>query len=254
VNRRLAPFARTVLASFASSRPYLRGARDVVVTGNPLREFRRVGREEAAERLGLSASRPTVLVIGGSRGAHSLNVAGADAAQRMTATRDVQFLMLAGAEDATAIASRFGDADDVTVMPYLEEVELAYALADVAVARAGASSVFELATRGIPTVFVPYPWAADDHQRRNAAELLALDACEVIDDAQLDGPRLAGMLSSLLDDAARRSRMSVAMREWAPEGAATRAASAIVEAVKKKPEIVRGARSLAGGGVIGLSR
>jgi UDP-N-acetylglucosamine--N-acetylmuramyl-(pentapeptide) pyrophosphoryl-undecaprenol N-acetylglucosamine transferase len=213
-----------------------------------------VSRVDAAGRLGISPDRPTVLVVGGSRGAHSLNVAGADAAAEMLPARDVQFLMLTGAGDADGISSRFEGSPDVRVIPYLEEVELAYAVADVAVARAGASSVFELAAAGVPTVFVPYPWAADDHQRLNAAELVERDACVVMDDAGLDGRRLAGVLGGLLDDPVRRASMSGAMRHWAPEGAAGRAAGAIIETVKKKPEIARGAGTLLGGGLIGVSR
>jgi len=254
VNRRLAPFAQRVLASFESSRPRLRGAREVIVTGNPLRALPPVSRPEAAVRLGISQDRPTVLIIGGSRGAHSLNLAGADAAAVMVESRDVQFLMLAGPDDADAISSRFSTTPDVRAIPYLEEIELAYAVADVAVARSGASSVFELARAGVPTVFVPYPWAADDHQRLNAAELLAMDACVLIDDADLDGARLTDTLVPLLDDETRRRRMSTAMLDWAPEDAAGRAAEAIVATVKKKSESARRAQTIPGGGLIGISR
>ena len=254
VNRRLAPFAQRVLASFESSKPYLRAAREVLVTGNPLRALPEVSRADAAARLGILPDRPTVLVIGGSRGAHSLNLAGADAAAEMVPAREIQFLMLTGSGDADTIGSRFETLPGVRVLPYLEEVELAYAVSDIAVARSGASSVFELAAAGVPTEFVPYPWAADDHQRLNAAELVALDACIVIDDAGFDGRRLADALGMLLDNPARRTAMSEAMRKWAPQDAAGCAAAAIVESVKKKHEIARGAGSILGGGLIGLSR
>lgn len=236
VNRRLSRFADLVLLSYECSREWIRNAGRVVVIGNPLRPMTRPGREEAAASLGLDPGLPTVLVIGGSRGAHSLNLAASEAARRLLTSREVQFLLLVGQSDYAQVARTWEDDRRVRVLAYLEEVQAAYAIADVAVARAGASSVFELAAFGVPAVFVPYPHAADDHQRKNVEGLASSGACVVIDDTDLDGERLSGVLGSLLDDERRRGQMTSALESWVPGDAAARAAQEIMALVKKKPE------------------
>jgi UDP-N-acetylglucosamine--N-acetylmuramyl-(pentapeptide) pyrophosphoryl-undecaprenol N-acetylglucosamine transferase len=233
VNRRLSRFANLVLLGYEESRAWIPRGVPARVVGNPLRRMPRATRAEAARFFGLEASRPTVLVIGGSRGAHSLNLAGADAAALLTKARDVQFVILAGRSDRAEVERRTAGAR-VRVLDYLDEVHFAYALADVAVARSGASSVFELALFGVPAIFVPYPYAADAHQEKNAAPLVAAGAALALPDADLSGAALVAVLESLLDSPSRRESMARAMREWARPDAAADAARAIVEIAKKK--------------------
>jgi UDP-N-acetylglucosamine--N-acetylmuramyl-(pentapeptide) pyrophosphoryl-undecaprenol N-acetylglucosamine transferase len=236
VNRRLARYADLVLLGYEESRAWLPANVTTRVVGNPIRHLPRTTREEAARFFGLDASRPVVLVIGGSRGAHSLNMAGADAAARLTAARDVQFLILAGRADRAEVEKRAGTSPRVRVLEYLDEVQYAYSLADVAVARSGASSCFELALFGVPAVFVPYPFAADAHQEGNAAPLVQAGAAVSVRDADLDGDVLVKMLTGLLDADPRRIAMSKAMRAWSKPDAAKNAASAILEIAKKKEQ------------------
>jgi UDP-N-acetylglucosamine--N-acetylmuramyl-(pentapeptide) pyrophosphoryl-undecaprenol N-acetylglucosamine transferase len=234
VNRRLASWADLVLLGYEESRTWLPENVPVRVVGNPIRRLPRTTREEAAAFFGLDASRPVVLVIGGSRGAHSLNMAGADAAAKLARSRDVQFVILTGRADRKEAERRAGDSPDVRVLEYLDEVHFAYSLADIAVARSGASSVFELALFGVPAIFVPYPFAADAHQETNAAPLVKAGAAMVIRDADLNGEKLAATLEALLDDATGRSTMTKAMRAWSKPNAAADAARAILEIAKKK--------------------
>jgi len=234
VNRRLARHADLVLLGYEESRAWLPAAVATRVVGNPIRRLPRTTREEAARFFGLDASRPVVLVIGGSRGAHSLNLAGADAAARLERSRDVQFVLLTGRADRMQAEQRVGDSARVRILEYLDEVHYAYSLADVAVARSGASSCFELALFGVPTIFVPYPFAADAHQEKNAAPLVAAGGAMIIGDAELTGELLAGTLATLLDDAGRRDAMSKAMQGWSKPNAAADAAGFILEIAKKK--------------------
>lgn len=228
VNRRLARFAQRVLLGYEESRAALPASARTEVVGNPIRRMGASTREEAARFFALEAARPTVLVIGGSRGAHSLNLAGADAAARLSRERDVQFVILAGRADRAEVERRTAESGRVRVLEYLDEVQHAYALADVAVARSGASSVFELALFGLPAVFVPYPYAADDHQQKNAAPLVRAGAALCIRDADLDGSTLAATLAGLLDDPQRRASMSAAMKSWSRPDAARQSALAIL--------------------------
>jgi UDP-N-acetylglucosamine--N-acetylmuramyl-(pentapeptide) pyrophosphoryl-undecaprenol N-acetylglucosamine transferase len=234
VNRRLARFADLVLLGYAESRAWLPDRVAALVVGNPIRRMPAVTREAAARFFGLDASRPTVLVMGGSRGAHSLNLAGADAAASLTGTHDVQFVILSGPADRPEVERRASSPARVRVLDYLDDVHCAYALADVAVARAGASSVFELALFGVPAIFVPYPYAADAHQEKNAAPLVAAGAAVALRDADLSGPALREAIASLLASPERRAAMSRAMRDWSKPDAAREAARAIVEIAKKK--------------------
>jgi len=234
VNRRLAPYASLVLLGYEESRAWFRPQVPVRVVGNPIRRLPRAPREEAAAFFGLDASRPVVLVVGGSRGAHSLNMAGADAAAKLARSRDVQFVILTGRADRVEAEKRVGGSSRVRVLDYLDDVHFAYSLADVAVARSGASSVFELALFGVPAIFVPYPFAADDHQEKNASPLVEAGGALVIGDAELRGETLANTVALLLDDPSRRAAMSKAMRAWSKPDAAQDAARAILEVVKKK--------------------
>jgi UDP-N-acetylglucosamine--N-acetylmuramyl-(pentapeptide) pyrophosphoryl-undecaprenol N-acetylglucosamine transferase len=234
VNRRLAPRANLVLLGYEESRAWIPANVPVKVVGNPIRRLPRASREDAAAFFGLDASKPVVLVVGGSRGAHSLNLAGGDAAARLVDARDVQFVILAGRADRAEVERRTDGSPRVRVLEYLDEVHFAYSLADIAVARSGASSVFELALFGVPAIFVPYPYAADAHQESNAAPLVRAGAALAVRDADLSGESLAGMLGSLLDQPEKRAAMSRAMRAWSRPDAAAESARAILDAAKKK--------------------
>jgi UDP-N-acetylglucosamine--N-acetylmuramyl-(pentapeptide) pyrophosphoryl-undecaprenol N-acetylglucosamine transferase len=234
VNRTLARHANLMLLAYDESRAHLPADTAVRVVGNPLRRMPTPTRAEGAAFFRLDPARPTVLVIGGSRGAHSLNIAGAEAAAQLAPARGVQFVILCGARDRGEVERISAAADlRVRVLDYLDEVHFAYALADVAVARAGASSVFELALFGVPTVFVPYPYAADAHQEHNASPLARTGAAVVVRDGEV-AQRLVPELEALIDAPERRRAMSLAMRSWSKPKAADDAADAILELIKKK--------------------
>jgi UDP-N-acetylglucosamine--N-acetylmuramyl-(pentapeptide) pyrophosphoryl-undecaprenol N-acetylglucosamine transferase len=238
VNRKLARFAQLMLLGYEGSRAFLPRGTSVRVVGNPVRSLPGTTREAAAAHFALRPDLPTVLIVGGSRGAHSLNMAGADA----VAAVDAQFVMLVGSNDRAEVEKRVGDAAGrVRVLEYLDEMQFAYAIADVAVARSGASSVFELAAFGIPAVFVPYPYAADGHQRGNARPVVDGGGARLIGDADLNGARLATELNGILADSAGRATMAAAMRAWATPRAAADAADAILELCKKKEPVRRAA-------------
>ena len=234
VNRRLARHADLVLLGYEASRAWLPAGTRSLVVGNPLRRMPIPVRTAAADFFRLDAARPVVLIVGGSRGAHSLNLAGADAAARL-ASQGIQFVILSGAADRVEVERRVsGVSERVRVFDYLDEMHFAYALADVAVARSGASSVFELALFGVPSVFVPYPFAADAHQERNAEPLVRAGGALVVRDAEVTGERLANEVGSLLAAPERRRAMADAMRAWSAPEAADRAADAILAVAKKK--------------------
>jgi UDP-N-acetylglucosamine--N-acetylmuramyl-(pentapeptide) pyrophosphoryl-undecaprenol N-acetylglucosamine transferase len=241
VNRKLARYAQLILLGYDESRAWLPASVPTLVVGNPLRRMPSPSRAQAAAFFRLDASRPTVLIVGGSRGAHSLNLAGADTAASLAASRGVQFIILCGAADRAEVERRTQAVSSlVRVLEYLDEMHFAYAASDVAIARSGASSVFELALFGVPSIFVPYPYAADAHQETNAAPLVQAGAAVMVRDAELSAARLVSELDTTFESPERRRAMSEAMRAWSKPDAAERAADAIVALVKKKEPSVKG--------------
>jgi UDP-N-acetylglucosamine--N-acetylmuramyl-(pentapeptide) pyrophosphoryl-undecaprenol N-acetylglucosamine transferase len=130
-----------------------------------------------------------------------------------------------GAADLEAVRAGYARLGvTARVEPFVTDMGAAYAAADVAVARAGAMTCSELAAVGLPAILVPYPFAADDHQRRNAEVLVAAGAAVMLLDRELDGARLAATLQALQDDPARRASMAARARALGRPDAAERVA------------------------------
>ncbi|MGH2829954.1 MAG: undecaprenyldiphospho-muramoylpentapeptide beta-N-acetylglucosaminyltransferase, partial [Actinomycetota bacterium] len=198
-NRVSARFAVRVAVTFAESAPALGGAERVRVVGNPVRaSISRMDRDalraEAKWVFGLDAGRRTLLVTGGSRGARRLNEVAAGLAARWSSREDVQILLIIGrgAEQAPAAS------DGLHVVEFVERMELAYAAADVALARAGAG-LAELACASLPSILVPYPYARDDHQRANAGAAQRAGAALVVPDHDATPERIGAVAESLLE-------------------------------------------------------
>jgi UDP-N-acetylglucosamine--N-acetylmuramyl-(pentapeptide) pyrophosphoryl-undecaprenol N-acetylglucosamine transferase len=197
-NRIAARWAHAVAVSVPGTRFGSRAR--VVVTGNPVRaDVAGLGwvgrRDEAAAAFGLAPDRRTLFVFGGSQGARRLNTAVLEAAPRWRRPQAIQVLHAAGREHHEGVAAAWEAHRDtglrVTCVPFVERMDLAFALADLVLCRAGASTMAELAVAGLPAILVPYPYAAADEQTANAAALADAGAAVLIRDADLDGAALA---------------------------------------------------------------
>jgi UDP-N-acetylglucosamine--N-acetylmuramyl-(pentapeptide) pyrophosphoryl-undecaprenol N-acetylglucosamine transferase len=240
-NRILSRFSHMVLLAYEESRRYIPRRVVCAVVGNPVRVKPKgdESRQAGIRFLGLRDDLPTVLVLGGSRGARSLSVFGLEAAKRiLSSRRTVQFVIIAGDRDYKKITQQVREfKNDIRVLPFVDEMEKVYSAADIAVSRAGASSVFELALFGKPTLFVPYPYAADDHQRKNVECLVRIGAAEVIDDGDLSGELLEKRIIGLLEDPARREKMAERVSAWVKKDADIKAAEIIAAMVKKNARV-----------------
>ncbi len=237
-NRSLARAARTVAVSFAEAVRGLPRRARTVVTGNPVREeilAVRTDRErlskEAVEELDLDPARRTVLVFGGSQGALHLNRAFVDALSRIR-LEDVQFVLLAGDAHASAIRAAVGESPrrPVRVLPFLARMDLAFAVADLAVTRAGATTIAEVSACGIPSVLVPYPYATGRHQEANARALARAGGASVLLDDELDGPVLAERIEAILGDPTRLAAMASRAFTWSRPDAAESVADLVLDA------------------------
>jgi UDP-N-acetylglucosamine--N-acetylmuramyl-(pentapeptide) pyrophosphoryl-undecaprenol N-acetylglucosamine transferase len=190
-NRALARFADRIFTSFERTAGGFDPAK-VVWTGNPLRrEFLATGRPAGERRPGPF----TVLVLGGSQGAHRLNTVMAEALERMGGLEGFAFIHQTGAADEQAVAEAYRRAGArARVQAFFQDMAEIYAAADLVVCRAGATTVAEITALGKAALYVPFPFAADDHQRLNAGEMVAAGAAEMIDEAGLSGEVLAGRI------------------------------------------------------------
>jgi UDP-N-acetylglucosamine--N-acetylmuramyl-(pentapeptide) pyrophosphoryl-undecaprenol N-acetylglucosamine transferase len=211
-NRMVARLVSGAAVHFEETAEYFRHAE---VTGVPVRQ---AFFEIAPKRGGT----PTVLVFGGSQGAHAIN----DAMMRCLPVLQreapgIRIIHQTGERDyndALAAYASFGESAEV--FQFIEDMPAAFARADLVVCRSGASTVAEIAAAGKPAVFVPFPRAADDHQRVNAEALERHGAAVVVEESKLEGVWLAETIAALLQDPQRLERMSQAARELAHPNAA----------------------------------
>jgi len=219
-NRLAAPMVRAAAVHFAATQRYFRNA---VVTGVPVRrEFFHV---PARSQNGLA----TVLVFGGSQGAHAINVAAMQALPLLAqAVAGIHIIHQTGEKDCAEVQDAAAKSEvSAEVSAFIDDMPGAFARSDLLVCRSGASTVAEITAAGKPAIFVPLPTAADDHQRHNAETLANAGAARLLPQSELTGERLTQEVASLLSDRARLSQMGAAARQFAhPDAAAEIAAMA----------------------------
>lgn len=226
-NRVLSPLADAATAAFPGTEKYLR-AKKVIVTGNPVRPG--LGDSPTDyKHFGLSSEKFTVLVTGGSAGAHQLNMAVIEAAEKLAKVDKLQFILQTGKADATMVRQAVNAAGlTASVNAYLNDIGAAYSITDLVVSRSG-GSIFELAILGLPAVLVPYPFAAADHQTPNARTFADHGAARFVTDAEMTGERFYSEVTGLLNDRARLGEMSAAMKRLGKPKAAKLAADLALE-------------------------
>lgn len=224
----LAPMATVVGGAFDAAGAMLR-ARRFELVGMPIRgELEKAARTPGARKFPDSF---TVLVLGGSRGAHALNLLACEALTRMHAGgRALAVIHLAGKADAQEISRRYSDAGvPHETHAFLADMRQAYLSADFALCRAGASTCSELSHFGLPSLLVPYPHAVHGHQTANAAAFASHGASEYCEEKSLTAPALAERLSNLLSNPPLLERMGRAAASIMPSRASSRLAD-LVEA------------------------
>lgn len=227
-NRLLGRLATRVCLGFEQAASYFPAGR-TVYTGNPLRP------EVLAAPPAPPRDRPALLVFGGSQGARRLNE-GVLAALALLGplARRIDIVHQTGTADRERVAEAYRALGlEARVEAFIEDMGSAYRAADLVVSRAGAMSCAELTALGVASILVPYPWAADDHQRRNAEVLVGAGAARLLLDHECDGPRLAALLRELLTDGATRAAMARRARALGRPDAAERAADACVAALQR---------------------
>jgi UDP-N-acetylglucosamine--N-acetylmuramyl-(pentapeptide) pyrophosphoryl-undecaprenol N-acetylglucosamine transferase len=201
----------------------------ILVTGNPVRKSitnNTIAKEEAVGFFGLDASKKIVLSIGGSLGAKSINEALAQGIERFV-DNDIQLIWQTGKSTAEQFIAVAKNKKGVWVNAFIEKMEMAYAAADIVISRSGAMSVAEICVTKKPAVFVPFPFAAEDHQTANAMHLVEKNAAVLIKDENVKMD-LVNTAIALTDNISAQQTMQNAIQKFAITNADEVIASQII--------------------------
>jgi UDP-N-acetylglucosamine--N-acetylmuramyl-(pentapeptide) pyrophosphoryl-undecaprenol N-acetylglucosamine transferase len=222
-NKLNARFCDVVLTGLADCKPHFRH-KDIRTVGTPVRSSMTlpVDPAEAYAFFKLDPAKKTLLVMGGSQGSRGINKVVGESLKELT-DMGMQLLHITGPQDYQSVKDAYDAKKEVDsqVVAFCHKMELAYSIADVALARSGASSMTELAYFGVPSILVPYPHAADDHQTRNAEIFHRAGAAEMIHESALTPQLLALEITRILDpdggrhDAMRDAAKGLAVRDSA---------------------------------------
>jgi UDP-N-acetylglucosamine--N-acetylmuramyl-(pentapeptide) pyrophosphoryl-undecaprenol N-acetylglucosamine transferase len=234
-NRWLAWAVDQIFVGFPQAAARLRH-RHITVTGTPVRsQFHPRDAVVCRVALGLQPHHPVLLVMGGSQGATRVNdLVGETLPLLAKRAPQLQLLHLTGPNDARTVAGACAALGiKAVVHSFLPERDLALGAATVAISRAGASSLAELAAMRVPSILIPYPSATDNHQLANARAYEENGAAYLIEQKRARPEPLAVLVLDLLESAAARANMQTALAHWHAPGAAPRIADEILQAVSQ---------------------
>ena len=232
-NRLIARFCDVVLVGLADCAPFFPG-KDTRVVGTPLRASMLAPVDKAAAYafFGLDPAKKTLLIMGGSQGARGVNRALLESLPTFDPAT-IQVLWLTGREDEAEVRAAIAASGHQAFMePFHPRLDLAYAIADLCLARSGASSLAELAHFGVATILIPLPTAAEDHQTRNAEVFARQEAAIHLKQADATTAILGPMVRDLLADDPRRLALAARLHALRADDAAEQVARIIEEAVK----------------------
>ena len=221
VSQNVAPFAKCVSVAFESSKNML-NANNIVCNGNPIRNsFDNISKQEAREKLGLK-DKFTIIGMGGSQGAMTINTALIEIAQELTEQLDVQLIIQTGKKNYKDVIKKFEEYfpnyymnTNLIVKSYFEDMSIPLKAADLAIARAGSVSLSEISACALPSILVPYPHAAADHQRKNAKEKCENGASLCLEDSDCNKDSLIEQVKSLYYHPEKLLEMGVSSKNLA---------------------------------------
>lgn len=229
-NRLAGKLADRVFISLPCTPPF--PAHKTVQTGNPLRKEIL----EAAEQTKHNGYLPTLLVLGGSQGAHRINVLMMEAMEHLCSQGvQVRVIHQTGAADQEQVANCYGQLGIVAeVAAFIHDMAAVYVQADFVVSRAGATTLAELAAMGLPALLIPYPYAADDHQVTNGAYYAQTKGCLMLRESGLTGEMLAQVLCEHLRNSESLQAMAAKMKAMALPDATSRIVDECIRLAARK--------------------
>lgn len=206
VSKLLAPYAKAVSVAFETSKEGLKSD-NIQVNGNPIREeFLSMGREEARKEWKLK-DRLTIMVMGGSQGAKKINSVLVQSLKRLFKKYDIQIIHQTGlknydetVKELKKVYPHYTENSQYIVRPYFKKMYLPMIASDIAVSRAGSLSISEICVTGLASILIPYPYAAADHQRKNAREMEELNASLYLEDSECTPEHFCEKLEELINN------------------------------------------------------
>lgn len=235
-NKILARKAKKICVAYPDMERFFPPSR-IVLTGNPVRKnlLDAIDGEAAAKEFGLDSRKKTILVIGGSLGAGSINNGLLAAVETIRERNDVQVLWQCGKyyhQDLEQKLQRLG-LNNVKLMPFIARMDMAYRVADVVISRAGAGTISELALLGKASVLVPSPNVSEDHQTKNAMSLVKEGAALLVADNETK-QKLVKEALSLLDNPKNKKQLAENIKLFAHENSADQIAEEVEKITKEK--------------------
>jgi len=234
-NKLLAGKVSTICVAYDGMEKYFDKSK-IILTGNPIREEMveiKGKREEALKFFGLEDSKPVLLIVGGSQGARSINLAMKNKIENF-AKAGIQVIWQCGKffynEAKTSVGS--SGHNNIKVFDFINRMDLAYAAADIIVSRAGASTVSELCVVGKPAILIPLPTAAEDHQTHNCRALVAKNAAILLPDPEVQ-EKIFEVVNEVLNDKEKKESLSKNISSLAVRNAAGVIANEVLKLVKK---------------------
>lgn len=206
VTRKLSPGAKCVSLAFESARTKINN-KNILISGNPIRkDFKTLSKADARKVLGLQ-DKITICVMGGSQGARSINDSAVEIIKKLSKEHDLQIIFQTGKknfqrviEQLLKIYPEYAEDKNLIIKPYFDDMVTILKASDIAVSRAGSLSLSELSASAIASILVPYPFAAADHQRKNAKYMQEKHAALYLEDENIDGETLMGLIMQLVND------------------------------------------------------
>ena len=215
----LAKKAETILVGFEDAKERIKNAKNVVVVGNPSKvkklNFTEKQKQEIINKIGLTdLSKPIVLVFGGSQGAQKINESFINIISKKL-NKDYQIICATGPNQYDMIKTKLqslnisiNNIPNVKILPYIYNMEEVMNCVDLVVSRSGAMTITEISIVGKPSIFIPFPYATENHQEYNAKVLEKVGAAKIILDAKLDDNILNSTINEIISDKEKMCRMS----------------------------------------------
>ncbi len=226
-NRLLCPFADKIFVSFQETKILLKKS-NIIVSGNPVREeFFHIKKQKRDIF--------TILVMGGSQGSLAINHAFLNALDILRKQgRRIRVIHQTGKIDYELIRDKYEELalQDCVVVPFIEDMPSVFREVDLVISRSGASTIFELSASGTPSILIPYPYATDQHQEKNARALVRLGGAEIIHQKDLSGQKLAQVITRYMDHPDELKKMQKNAKLLARPESASIIAEHVMEIIK----------------------
>ncbi|MCB0299207.1 MAG: undecaprenyldiphospho-muramoylpentapeptide beta-N-acetylglucosaminyltransferase [Calditrichaeota bacterium] len=235
--RLLAKYAKTICLAFpAAVEKFREMAEKLKVTGNPVRQdLGKLSKNEGRDIWKLAQNRQTIFIFGGSQGARSINIAMQNLLPKLLKTYDLQVIWQTGESQYQSVVESVAiDPKRVKVVPYVQDMDAAYAVADLVICRAGALTLAELAIVQKPAILIPYPFAAGDHQIHNSRMIETAGAATMIPEGEGWESRLQSAIENALNKPELLAQQQHAWQPLARPNAARDIAAAALSLVENR--------------------